>query len=264
MKKVSIFNSDIKDNPTKRLEIEEKLKRKGYITTREGELLIIIGGDGTFLSAIRKRMPYDPIYVGFNTGNLGYFSEFSIEDFDKFLGILEREEYYIEEVPVYEVRYKDDNKIKTEYFINDFVVERETTRVLHMGIDIEGEKLGTFSADGIIVSTNLGSTAYNMNVGGSIVLSDKDLLQIASISPITSKSYRTLQNTMIVDSEKEMTIYPNLKKRREFRMVCDGREIRSKNTKFIELKKSKKKIKILRTKKYSKIEQMKNKIMDIQ
>ena len=61
MKKVSIFNSDIKDNPTKRLEIEEKLKRKGYITTREGELLIIIGGDGTFLSAIRKRMPYDPI-----------------------------------------------------------------------------------------------------------------------------------------------------------------------------------------------------------
>ena len=58
----------------------------------------------------------------------------AIEDFDKFLGILEREEYYIEEVPVYEVRYKDDNKIKTEYFINDFVVERETTRVLHMGI----------------------------------------------------------------------------------------------------------------------------------
>lgn len=262
MKKVSIFNSDIKDNAAKRLEIEEKLKKRGFITTREGELLIIIGGDGTFLSAVRKRMPYNPVCVGFNTGNLGYFSEFTLDDFDYFLKILENEEYYIEEIPVYEVRYKDENKIKTEYFINDFVVERATPKILHMGVNIGNEQIGTFSADGVVFATNMGSTGYNMGLGGSIVASEKDLIQISSIAPVSSKSYKTLQNSIIIDGSNELTIYPNLKKRREFRMVCDGREIRSRNTKFIEIKKSEKKVRMFRTKKYSKIEQIKTKIMD--
>lgn len=266
MRKVSIFNSDIKDNPAKRLEIEEKLKRNGYITTREGELLIVIGGDGTFLSAVRKRMNYDPVYVGFNNGNLGYFSEFTLDDFDKFLRILEKKEYTIEEVPVYEVRYKDEMKLKTDYFINDFVVEKASRHALHMGIDVDdgktNENLGSYSVDGVVISTNLGSTAYNMNTGGAIVMAKTDLLQIVSIAPINNKCFKTIKNGVIVDSESELTIYPNKKTRRSFRMVCDGREIKAKNTKFIEVKKSKKTIKILRSKKYSKIEQMKDKIMD--
>lgn len=251
MKKVSIYNSFIKDNKMKRETLAAKLNQNGFHTTKNGELLIVIGGDGTFLSAVRKRFEQNPVFVGFNAGNLGFLSEFSMEDADAFIEILKNKEYWIQELPLYEVHFKEDNKMKIEYFINDFVVERKSTRILHMGVKVNDQSLGTVSGDAIIVSSALGSTGYNMSAGGAISLTSENFMQLTPVSSIHSSAYKSPSNSLILNHDSEITIFPNVKKQREFRIVCDGREVRTKNVKSLEVKKSKKTVRVLRSNNYN-------------
>lgn len=261
MKKISIYNSFIKDNNNKRDYFTSKLRQNGFKTGGDGDILIVIGGDGTFLSAIRKRLDQNPIFVGFNTGNLGYLSEFTIDQMDEFVRMLKKEEYYIEKLPVYEVKLKENGEERIEYFVNDIVIERKSTRILHMSLHINDEKLCSISADGVIVSSALGSTGYNMSAGGAIIVDPKDNLQIAPIAPVFSKAYQSLSSSIIVGDQNEITIFPNYKKQREFRIVCDGKEIKMKNPRFVEIKKSEHCVQILRSKKFEPISHLKSKIL---
>lgn len=261
MKKISIYNSYIKDNQTKREAIANKLKQNGFIPSRNGELLIVIGGDGTFLSAVHKRFDQNPIFVGFNAGNLGFLSEFSMDEMDEFIKILKKEDYWIQEIPVYEVHYKEHNVQRVEYFMNDFVVERKGTRILHMGVQVGTTNVGTVSGDGVVLSTNLGSTGYNMSAGGAVSLSRHPLLQMAPIASVQSRAYQTFPNSLLIDAENDITIFPNIKKQRPFRLVCDGKEIRTKNIRFVEVKKSEKVVRVLRSKGFNPIEHLKHKML---
>lgn len=261
MKKISIYNSYIKDNQAKREAISNKLKQNGFIPTRNGELLVVIGGDGTFLSAVHKRFEQNPIFVGFNAGNLGFLSEFSMDEMDRFMKILKKEDYWIQEIPVYEVHYKENNVSKIEYFINDFVVERRSTRVLHMGVQVENTNVGTFSGDGLVLSTNLGSTGYNLSAGGAASLLTEPFLQLTPVASIRSRAYQTLPNSLLLNTNSDITIFPNVKKQRPFRLVCDGKEIRTKHIRLVEVKKSQKVVRVLRSKEFNPIAHLKNKML---
>jgi len=263
MKKISIYNSFMNDNNHKREYLQNKLKQNGFITGGEGELLIVIGGDGTFLSAIRKRMEQNPVFVGFNTGNLGYLSEFTIDNVDEFIHMLKRGDYYIQHLPVYEVKIKENGEEKTEYFVNDLVVERKSTRILHMSVHVNDKSLCSISADGVIISSALGSTGYAMSAGGAISLDCEDILQVSPIAPVSSSAYRSLTSSILLNNENEITIFPNYKKQREFRVVADGKEIKTKSLpRFIEIKKSDKELRILRSKKFHRMENLRHKILD--
>lgn len=262
MKKVSIYNSYINDNPTKREMVANKLRKNGFETGGDGELMIVIGGDGTFLSAIRKRMHYNPIFVGFNTGNLGFLSEFKIDQFDYFMNVLKSGDYWIEEFPIFEVTIKENNGEKKCFFVNDFVIERKSTRILHLGVHVNEQKLCSVSGDGIIFSGSLGSTGYSMSAGGSLFVDAGESLQMTPICPVNSKSYQSVTNSVILNSENEITLFPNIKKQRSFRLVCDGKEIKSKKAKFIEVKKSTRNVRILRSKNYDRVGHIRNKMFD--
>lgn len=261
MKRISIYNSFIGDNNSKRELLTSKLRQAGFTTGGDGDILIIVGGDGTFLSAIRKRFENNPVFVGFNTGNLGYLSEFTIDNIDEFIKMLKRNEYYVEHLPLYEVKMKENGIERKEYFVNDLTIERKSTRILHMSVHVNDENLCSISADGLVISTALGSTGYNMSTGGSIVLGPKETLQISPISPVYSNAYQSLANSIVLSDENEITVFPNYKKQREFRIVCDGKEIKVKNPKVLEIKKSEFEVRILRSKKYSALEQLRTKIL---
>lgn len=261
MKRISIYNSDINDNKRKREIFSNKLKMNGFQTSRNGEILIVIGGDGTFLSAIRKRMEQNPIFVGFNTGNLGFLSEFTMEQMDDFFNILKKEAYWIEEFPVYEIKIKDSDGEKKEFFVNDLVVERKSTRILHLGIHANDQKLCTVSGDGVIFSSQLGSTGYANAANGAILMDVQNSIEITPISPVYSSSYQSLATPLILNDNNEFTIFPNIKKQRAFRIVCDGKEIKAKNPKYIEVKKTEKTIRILRSNRFSRIDNIRHKIL---
>lgn len=264
MKKISIYNSFIKDNKNKREVIANKLKASGFQTSRDGELLIVIGGDGTFLSAVRKRIEDNPIFVGFNAGNLGFMSEFTLDNLDEFIHILKKGDYWIQTLPVYEIVMKDDNEEKIEYFINDLVVERKSTRILHMSVQLNNKKLCSVSGDGIIISSSIGSTGYAMNTNGALILDNEQLLQLSPIAPVHSKAYQSISNSLIFSNRNSLTIFPSVKKQRAFRIVCDGKEIKTKDVRFLEVRKSKKVIRVLRSKKFTNVDNIKNKLLDFE
>lgn len=262
MKEISIYNSFVKNNDAKREVLRQQLKQHGFQTSRNGDLLVVIGGDGTFLSAIRKRFEENPVFAGFNTGNLGYLSEFLIDKVDEFIKVLKNKEYWIQEFPVYEVRLKDSKGEIIDYFVNDLVVERRGTRILHMGIHANEKEVCSISGDGVIFSTSLGSTGYGMSAGGSIAMDIDNLLQLTPISPVQSKAYQSLSNSLLFKDDNNFTIFPNYKKQRPFRIVCDGKEIKSQNVRFVEVSKTAHTVRILRTNKYDPFQNIKNKILD--
>lgn len=264
MKNISIYNSFIKNNQNKREFILSKLRRHGFTSSKNGDLLLVIGGDGTFLSAVQKRLRQNPIFVGFNAGNLGYFSEFTMDDIDNFIEILVKKDYWIENIPVYEVRMKESDGEKTAFFVNDLVIERKSTRILHMSVQLNDEKLCSISGDGVVVSTPLGSTGYNMSVGGAISLDNDSFYQLTPIAPVVSKAYQSIKNSIVFKNTDELTIFPNYKKQRTFRIVCDGKEIRGKNVRFVEVRKTNQYIRILRSNKFKKTEHLRNKIFNLE
>jgi NAD+ kinase len=262
MKKISIYNNFIKDNPTNRDELSAKLKRNGFDTGKGGDFLAVIGGDGTFLTAIQKNMKENPIYIGFNTGNLGFLSEFGFNQVDQVIDIMKRNDYWIQTLPIYQVKIKEHDREYIEYFVNDVVVERKSPHIIHTSVHLNNKKFCLISGDGIVISSSLGSTGYNLSTHGAISLDCDDLLQMTPISPVQSRAYHSLMNPVLLKDKNEITIFPNYKKIRPFRIVCDGKEIKGKQIRFIEIRRSPYSVRILRSKHFNVMQNIRHKILE--
>lgn len=260
MKKVSIFNSYIKDNQRKREIITEKLKNKGFFPGKNGELLIVVGGDGTFLSAIRRKFRSNPIFVGVNAGNLGFLSEFSMNTIDSMIHTIQKGTFWIEEFPIYEVKIATEEGFIFDYFVNDLVVERKDVGVTAMSIQIEDKTLMTSPADHLIVSTILGSTAYNKDAGGPISFST-DVYQVLFSNSILNKEYREITYPLVVSNKHVLTVFPSVRKQRDYRLVCDGRLHKVKTFDYAEVRKTHYKLRILRSNNYNRVEDIRRKFV---
>ncbi len=82
------------------------------------------------------------------------------------------------------------------------------SKVVHLEIFVDGNHLENFCGDGMIISTPVGSTAYNFSSGGSIIYPSLNTLQMTPLSPISSKAYRSLPNSAIIPGDLKITIKP--------------------------------------------------------
>ncbi len=144
------------------------------------EMLLAIGGDGTFLSAAELVADSGVPVLGVNTGRLGFLSENApdavVEEVLK--GRIE-----IEERPVLEVSCDAVGPEIWPYAFNEVSVHRNGAAMLGVDIRLDGEALPTYWADGLIVATSSGSTAYSLSAGGPIALPDSKVLIITPIAP---------------------------------------------------------------------------------
>mgnify|MGYP001943855159 FL=1 len=101
--------------------------------------------------------------------------------------------------------------------------------MVHLEVFIDGNHLEKFSGDGIIVSTPVGSTGYNFSSGGSIVYPSLKTLQITPLSPISSRVYRSLLNSIIIPGEITTTIEPEYRSETSILVVVDGVEVKYDN-----------------------------------
>ena len=145
-------------------------------------MLLSVGGDGTFLScaAIAGRLGL-PL-MGVNLGRLGFLSENRPEDVAK---ALLSGDYTIENRTMLkaEVVTGQDDIDSWPYALNEMAVRRNGAAMLAVDVVIDGVCLPTYWADGLVVSTSSGSTAYSLSVGGPIVLPDSKVLIVSPIAP---------------------------------------------------------------------------------
>lgn len=144
------------------------------------DMLLSVGGDGTFLSASALVVESGLPVVGVNLGRLGFLSENRPEDV---AGALLRGEYSIEERRVLRASVHRGDESGSCYAVNECTVHRSGAAMLGVEVSVDGVLLPTYWADGLIVSTSSGSTAYSLSAGGPIVLPRSRVLIITPIAP---------------------------------------------------------------------------------
>ncbi len=146
------------------------------------DLLLSFGGDGTFLSAASQVCEAGVPVLGVNLGRLGFLSENDVNDV--LTPIVERS-YDIQERSMLQVRFPAGQRPENffPYALNEVVVRRQGTGTLALDVTLDGDVLPTYWADGMLVSTSSGSTAYSLSVGGPICRPDVDAFILAPIAP---------------------------------------------------------------------------------
>jgi NAD+ kinase len=151
---------------------------EGQTVEAETDMLMSVGGDGTFLTASKLVAHLGIPVVGVNLGRLGFLSENRPEDVAE---ALLAGDYSLEDRAMLRAELKDDY---AEYYaLNEITVHRSGAAMLGVDVTIDGVTLPTYWADGLIVSTSSGSTAYSLSAGGPIVLPASKVLIITPIAP---------------------------------------------------------------------------------
>ncbi|MCI9137740.1 MAG: NAD(+)/NADH kinase [Lachnospiraceae bacterium] len=168
------------------------------------ECILVVGGDGTLLEAARNMAERRIPLIGVNTGHVGYLCELEAETvMDGVKRLLTEENFTIEHrMLLAGMCLTQREKGKERTALNDIVIHRSgRLQIVDLIISVNGEYLNTYSADGIIIATPTGSTAYSMSAGGPIVDPRANLLLITPISPHTLNA-----KSIVLGSEDEITI----------------------------------------------------------
>lgn len=184
--------------------LRTRLKELGWqIDQEEADFVLVLGGDGTLLQAARDLAPRGIPVLGINFGQLGFLTEIEVHDLDWALERLAAAAYRIEERMMLEARVQRQGKLlETAIALNDVVVTKGAfARLLPLDIFVNREHVSTIPADGIIVASPTGSTAYSLSAGGAIVPPHLEVLLITPICPHSLTS-----RPMVVGPEAEVMI----------------------------------------------------------
>lgn len=167
---------------------------------RSLDFILVFGGDGTLLSVAKLSATYEIPVVGINMGRLGFLTEIERDEIEAGLDRLFKGEYLIEERMMLSASLADG---KETIALNDIVVARANSvlKILDVDVYIDDEYLDDFKADGIIISTPTGSTAYSLSAGGPIVDPSLESMIITPICP-----HKMYSRTIIVPPYKTITV----------------------------------------------------------
>ncbi len=214
--KVTVVLSDRLAGPAYEPPPEVQVHPAGTLV-RHVEMMLSIGGDGTLLSTIRVVGKAQVPILGIHMGGLGFLAEVTMADTFKALEEVLAGKYNLEDRMVLAVDLQHQGKLETYYAVNDLVVDRGSSpRLLMARVEISGRRLNDYVADGLIVATPTGSTAYSLSAGGPIVVPALEALTITPISP-HSLSARSI----VVPSSDKIVIRFD-EEQEGIRLILDG------------------------------------------
>ena len=180
----------------------EKDAEKNIIRERIPDMIdcaIVIGGDGSLIEVARTLWKRDVPILGINMGTLGYLTEVEVSNLAEDITQMLKGDYLYEERMMLESMFPNGKK---DVALNDIVVSRkgDDLRIIYFKLFVNGELLNSYEADGIIISTPTGSTAYNMSAGGPI----EPTASLTVITPICSHALNT--RSIVLSSDDEIVI----------------------------------------------------------
>lgn len=193
---------------------DEKLDK--YICDEEtfvqsADLIVVIGGDGTFLRTARQFCETDKLIFGVNRGRLGFLTEFSPNEAKAYLAEILKGRYHVKDRSMLEaIHVRDSCESQRIVFLNDAVISKGAfSRPIQLRLEIDDEFLNIYSGDGLIIATPTGSTAYSLSAGGPIVTPSVEDVYIINpvcphmlgLRPMIVSSYKKLRARVITDFE---------------------------------------------------------------
>jgi NAD+ kinase len=157
----------------------EKHSREADGDLASADLVVVLGGDGTMLRALRRTLGTGTPVIGVNYGAVGFLTSISAEDLEDGIRRAFSGEYVVAELPTLEVEAGGERRVA----VNDVVVASSVVgRMIDLGWAIGGEELGDLSCDGVICSTPSGSTGYNLSNGGPVLVWGLDATTVTFIA----------------------------------------------------------------------------------
>jgi NAD+ kinase len=154
-------------------EIPDAVARASTAALGDAGLVVVLGGDGTLLHAVRTLEGSRAPILGVNLGSLGFLTEVGVAELDEVLPRLLAGDFAIHERPLLEAIIETASGTETARLVamNDIVVDEgsPTRRAVRLDLALGAQRVGTFMGDGIVVATPAGSTAYSLSAGGPII-----------------------------------------------------------------------------------------------
>ncbi len=226
-------------------DIDQKMDGVKYVSRSklldDVDMLITLGGDGTLLTVAKECAYHDVPILGLNLGYLGFLSELEKQDLNALSDIL-KGRYKIEQRMM--LKTKISGKREELVSLNDTVISRgDSSKMLHLNVFVDNQLLSNYLADGLIVSTPTGSTAYSLSAGGPIVEPNMELIILTPICPHSLHS-----RSIIIPATKKVRILINPSHSHHAVVSADGQSsIAISQKDEIIIKKTNKKVKLIRT-----------------
>lgn len=248
--KIKIFSNDNEISYKIKLQLIDELQKYNFEIAEENyDLAIAIGGDGSFLRMVNiTNFNSDIYYVGINTGTLGFLQEIKPDKLEKFVEALNNNEFKTDNIGTLETKITTDDSVSRHFSLNEIVIRQMELNAISMEIYIDDCYLETFAGDGVLISTSVGSSAYNISFNGALIYNTLHTLQVTPIAPLNTKAYRNLLTSIVLPEKKHILIKPL---KRDLIVTFDGTNKIYENVKKIECFVKNKKIKFLRMKEYN-------------
>ncbi|EGF56058.1 NAD kinase [Bacteroides fluxus] len=220
------------------------------------DMVISIGGDGTFLKAASRVGKKDIPILGINTGRLGFLADISPEEMENTFEEIYNNRYKVEERSVLQLKCDDEQLMKSPYALNEIaVLKRDSSSMISIHAAINGAPLTTYQADGLVVSTPTGSTAYSLSVGGPVIVPHSKTIAITPVAP-HSLNVRPI----VICDDWEITLDVESRSH-NFLVAIDGRSESCKESTRLTLSRADYSIKVVKRYNHIFFDTLRNKLM---
>lgn len=150
----------------------------------DADIAVSMGGDGTFLQTSARVAEKQIPIVGINTGRLGFLADVGADEITRAIDSIYADDYFVEERSALQLTTSGGTNLHDPFALNEVaVMKRDSSSMISIRVDINGEYLATYQADGLIVNTPTGSTGYALSVGGPIMMPESHTLGIVPVAP---------------------------------------------------------------------------------
>lgn len=180
-------------------------KKKTFRTFRDFDLLLVLGGDGTILRSVREVDDFSVPILSVNRGTVGFLSELTLAEAPDMIPYFLRGKGMVEERSLLEITAtRGKKKLWSGKVLNEAVISQGAiSRLIDLKTSVNGDPLATFHADGVIIATPTGSTAYSLAAGGPIV---HPQMKSTILTPINPHSFNQKPLVLPGNNEVEVTI----------------------------------------------------------
>ena len=190
-------------------------------TLKTLDAAVSLGGDGTLLQMARYVVPVSVPAFGINFGKLGFLAEIDLQGMGKAVSKLAQGNYAVEERKMLRASvWRNDELIAESHALNDLVLAKGMfSKLAHLTLFINGKPSGRYAADGLIVATATGSTAYSLSAGGPLVMPELD---VSVITPVCAHSLAARALVIPLSERIELKAVPGSE---EMTLSCDGENV---------------------------------------
>jgi len=219
------------------------------------DMIFSIGGDGTFLDTVSLVREKGIPIVGINSGRLGFLATISQEKLLGSLDLIFRKKFSIEERTLLRLDFPGAKKEDFNYALNEVSIEKVGSTMITIHTYVNGEFLNSYWADGLIISTPTGSTAFSLSVGGPIVIPGSNDIIISPISP-----HNLTVRPLVIPDKDELTLRVEGRDEKYIASV-DSKSVILSNKTEVRVKRAEFKINILKLEGHSYYSTLRNKLM---